>query len=186
MNKKAFQDASRVAVQGKNESHGTDCRDVVKIITRKEHMVSISGRVVEVGKDGVWAETNNLTACHHCSDRHGCGVSALSRVFGQKINRIRVSNSMNAHLGDEVVLGIKQAALLKETMMFYLAPLIGMLIATAASEVLLSNEVFSLLAALCGFAIGLSMVRLHAVRNAEVDAIKPVMLSCKSIDRNIP
>jgi hypothetical protein len=45
-----------------------------------------------------------------------------------------------------------------------------------------NNEALSVLAALCGFVIGLSIVRLRALRNTRGDAIKPVMLSCRRPD----
>lgn len=186
MNKRCSGDGGRAHVQGKKDSRGHDCSDDMETAAEKERMVSVSGRVIEIAGGNVWAETNSLSACHHCADRHGCGVSALSKVFGQRVNRIRVSNSMNAHLGDEVILGISETALLKETLMLYMAPLLGMLIAVAVAEALFNNEVLSVLAALCGLAIGFALVRWYALRNAKLDAIKPVMLSCKRVDRNIP
>ncbi len=183
MNKKYSEDEINNPVRRSNVPTNLQCADGVVIAAEKERMVSVSGRVIEVGSDSVWAETNSVSACHHCSAHHGCGVSTLTKIFGRRINRIRVSNSMNAHLGDEVVLGIREVALLKETFVLYMTPLLSMLVAAAAINVLFYNEALSVLAAVCGFVIGLFMVRLFAVRNISGDALKPVMLSCKRVDR---
>ena len=60
-----------------------------------------------------------------------------------------------------------------------------MLVTTAVINILFNNEALSVLAAVCGFVVGLLMVRLLAVRNATSDALKPIMLSCKRVDRKM-
>ncbi len=159
--------------------------DVVATAAERERMVSVSARVIKVAKNSVWAETNGLSACHHCPDRQGCGVLTLTKIFRRRTNRVRVVNSMNAHVGDEVVLGIRQAVLLKQTLVVYMTPLLSMLVTTAVMNILFNSEALSVLAAGCGFVAGLFMVRLLAVRNSTSDILRPIMLSCKRVDRKM-
>lgn len=157
--------------------------DAAMVGAGERRVISVSGCVIEVGEDFVWAATNSKSACAHCSERQGCGVSALSNLIGRRSNRIRVPNSMNASLGDEVILGVRETALLKSTFMLYLLPLLSMLIFALAINVMVNNEALTVLAAGCGLLAGFAVVRYFAARNASDNTLQPFMLRCKKPER---
>ncbi len=156
--------------------------DAATIGAGERRVISVSGRVIEAGEDFVWALTDSKTACAHCSARQGCGVSVLSNLIGRRSNRIRVPNSMNASLGDEVILGVRETALLKSTLMLYLLPLLSMLSFALAINAMLNNEALAVLAAGWGLFVGLAVVRYFAARNAADNTLQPFMLRCKKAE----
>ncbi len=159
--------------------------DMTVLGSEEKRIVSVSGRVVELRGDSVWVKTDSESACVHCAARQGCGVSVLTKVFGRRQNRIRVSNSKNAALGDEIVLAVREGSLLKETFMLYMLPLLSMLVRAAVIKALVNNEMFTVLAAMCGFFAGLAVVRFLSAKNARDKGLEPIMLTCKRVDGNV-
>ncbi len=153
--------------------------------TGERRVISVSGRVIQFGKDFVWVETERKSACAHCSARLGCGVSELIRFFDRRTNRIRVPNSVNASLGNEVTLAISETALIKGAIMLYLLPLLSMLISAVVLNFMVNSEELTVIAALCGFFAGLAVVRYLVLRNATDNALQPFLLKCKQADENV-
>ncbi len=127
-------------------------------------MIEETAYVVAAGPDGVWVETQRQSACGQCAARKGCGTAVLSKVLGQKRSRVQVANPDQAQVrvGDEVVIGIDESALVRGSMAVYLVPLLsfflfGVLGQTLARQLMLDNSeglsiIFSLLGLLLGFA----------------------------------
>jgi len=148
----------------------------------ERRVISASGQVIKIEEDFVWAQIEGNSACAHCTARPGCGVVELTKLFGRRANHIRIPNSMKASLGDEVILGVSETALLKATVMLYLLPLLSMLISAGVINVMVSNEVSIVLAAGFGLFAGLGAVRYLALRNATDNTLQPFMLSSKQAD----
>jgi sigma-E factor negative regulatory protein RseC len=159
--------------------------DVATIGARARRVITVPVRVIEVADDFVWTEPDRRATCEHCSASIGCGVAKLTTFFGRRTNRICVPNSMNASLGDEVILGVKEMALLKGTFMVYMLPLLSMLISAVVFNVVFINEELTALAAGCGLFAGFTVVRYFAVREAAHNALKPFMLPRESVDKKV-
>jgi len=127
-------------------------------------MIEETAYVVAADPDGVWVETQRQSACGQCAVRKGCGSAVLSKVLGRKRSRVQVANPNQARVrvGDEVVIGIDESALVRGSMAVYLLPLLslflfGVLGQTLARQLMLDNSeglsiIFSLLGLLLGFA----------------------------------
>jgi sigma-E factor negative regulatory protein RseC len=159
--------------------------DVATIGARARRVITVPVRVIEVADDFVWTESDRRSSCTHCSASIGCGVSILTTFFDRKANRICVPNSMNVSLGDEVSLGVKEMALLKETFRVYMLPLLSMLISAVVFNVVFTNDAFTALAAGCGLFAGFAVVRYFAVRKAAYNALKPFLLPRKPADKKV-
>jgi sigma-E factor negative regulatory protein RseC len=120
---------------------------------------------IVVGIDGQWAivqlQSNN--PCAHCATT--CGVAGFMRGFGHKESKIKITNKIRAQVGDRVIIGIAEYALLKSAMRLYLLPL-GSMLGFAISYDILStitelphNEPVTLLLGMMGLFLGLGWVR---------------------------
>jgi len=86
-------------------------------------MLEAEGVIVKIGQEGVFVETSRVSACGSCSSKEGCGTSTLSQLLGSKTSSFKVLNPIGAALGERVVIGMEEAALLKSSLLVYLLPL---------------------------------------------------------------
>lgn len=124
-------------------------------------MIEETARVVQCQDSFAWVETSRKSACDSCSMNKGCGTGAISKIFGEKRSRLKVINGVNADVGDNVLIGINESALLSGSFLVYLVPIIFLLCFALlgefmAEQLLVQNS--DLLAILFGaFGLGLSM-----------------------------
>ena len=86
-------------------------------------MLEAEGVIVKIGQEGVFVETSRVSACGSCSSKEGCGTSTLSQLLGSKSSSFKVLNPIGAALGERVVIGMEETALLKSSLLVYLVPL---------------------------------------------------------------
>jgi sigma-E factor negative regulatory protein RseC len=144
-------------------------------------MIEESATVVAVQGDQVLVQTQRQSSCQACSVKKGCGTSVLSKVIGTRVSQMSVPNRLQAEVGDEVLLGIEENALVKGSLLVYALPLILMLVFGLVAEVLASglgwhSELPVVLAAISGFALSAGLVRLAMLRSAFSRQIQPRML----------
>jgi len=158
-------------------------------------MIEETAHVVAVEGEHAWVETERRSSCSSCSAK-GCGTGALSSVLGAKVQRMRVSNPVNAEKGDAVVVGIDEGVLLKGSVLVYIMPLVLMLAGGLLGETLApqwgsDGESMSLLFGLLGLVGGMLWLRLfnrHAADNPRYTAvilrILPAAAAVKTISFN--
>ncbi|MBU0498545.1 MAG: SoxR reducing system RseC family protein [Gammaproteobacteria bacterium] len=89
-------------------------------------MIETEGRVVAVESGRAWVETVRSSACGHCDASGACGTALLANTFGNRATRIAVDNRLGARVGDRVVLGLPERAMLAGSFLLYIPPLIGL------------------------------------------------------------
>lgn len=125
-------------------------------------MITETGKVVAVRGNQVWVQTIRTSACQQCAARHGCGQKALASVTGGRANRILVANSVAARVGDEVVIGIPEEALLGASFLAYAVPLLGLVAGSLAGHAMGgSGDLPALAGGIAGLAAGLAATRLR-------------------------
>ncbi len=144
-------------------------------------MIEEHGRVIDVRDGYVWVETQRRSSCDKCSLNAGCGTSVLSRILGQRRTRVRALDTLGAKNGDEVVIGIEDAMLLRSSLAAYLVPLLGLLSGalcggTLASALDIPAEAGSILCALAGMAGGIVWLSRHSRRTAHDRRYQPTVL----------
>ncbi len=133
-------------------------------------MIEETAYVVAVDSQGVWVETQRQSACGQCAARKGCGTAVLGKALGKKRNRVLVANPNQApvQVGDQVLIGIDESALVRGSMAVYLVPLLsfflfGVLGQTLASRLMPgSGEGLSILFSLLGLLLGFLWARRYA------------------------
>ena len=91
-------------------------------------MIEETATVVKCEGEFAWVEAQRQTTCGNCAANKGCGTSVLAKVVGKKAARMRAINPIEAQVGDTVIVGMNEAALLKGSLAVYLFPLLFMML----------------------------------------------------------
>lgn len=145
-------------------------------------MLEETASVVEVDHDKVWVETHRRSTCGSCSVNKGCGTAAISRALGKRRSVVRVLANMPLKAGDEVIIGIRERALVKGSLAVYAVPvallLTGALLGELGAQRFLwqSAEAASLVLGISGFVAGLFWLRRFTRRIRNDADYQPVVL----------
>lgn len=88
-------------------------------------MIEEQGRVLSAKDGEVWVETVRSSACGSCQARAGCGQALLQRFgAGRQQGFIRALSEMPLQIGDQVIIGVPEDAVVKASFTVYLLPLL--------------------------------------------------------------
>lgn len=144
-------------------------------------MLTETGRVVALEKDGLWVETLSKSTCGSCAVRKGCGHGLLNQAAGGRRGFIRVlpgdQSLDDFRVNDQVLIGIPEEVILRGSFIAYLVPLFCMLLGAlvAASLSPLSGDLWALTGSAAGLLLGLLLVRWHGWRHRHDPAYQPVL-----------
>jgi sigma-E factor negative regulatory protein RseC len=131
-------------------------------------VIEETARVVNVEPGYAWVETMRQSSCGSCSARGGCGTSVLGKVLGQRSVRVRAVDKVGAAVGEEVVVGLDDAALLRGSLAVYMLPLIALIAGALIAETIAPQwglgEGFVMFAGIAGLALGFLWLRLFSRR----------------------
>jgi len=144
-------------------------------------MIEEQAEVVEVIGSQLVLQAQTQSACGSCSASKGCGTSVLSKVVGRKFTRFQAENNIDAEVGDTVVVGISEDALLRGSLVMYIIPIMGMLLfallADASLAVLAEYRDLSIAAAgIMGLVLGSLLSRWYFQRQGSRQRFSPVVL----------
>jgi sigma-E factor negative regulatory protein RseC len=146
-------------------------------------MITEDAIVISIENDETWIETQRKSACGHCSASAGCGTSVLSKVIGNKHSRMRAINKVDAKVGDRVVIGLNEGALLKGAYMTYLLPLLYLIAFAIFGDMLLTrlqmqgSELLVIIFAAAGFYLGLKHLKRFSQSISNNESYQPVILN---------
>lgn len=139
-------------------------------------MIEENAQVVKVEGDLAWVETRRRSSCGSCDAQRGCGTSALGKVLGQKPLHLKVRNSLDVRIGETVVIGLQDAALVRSSLIVYLLPLAAMIFAALGVSAVVPADGWVALGGLAGLALGFGVVAAFGRRAAENPLYQAVML----------
>ncbi|MGB5520442.1 MAG: SoxR reducing system RseC family protein [Gammaproteobacteria bacterium] len=144
-------------------------------------MIEERALVIAVENDQVLLEAQTRAVCNTCAARQGCGTSVLSKWVGRRFTRFHALNSINASVGDEVVVGLAEDAMLKGSVLVYLLPLLAMIVFALLADSLMSAEAVSrdllvLMVAIAGFVLMLALSRWMLASSRSKRSLTPVIL----------
>jgi sigma-E factor negative regulatory protein RseC len=102
-------------------------------------------------------------------------------VIGRKFTQFQAENNVNAIVGDTVIVGIAEDALLKGSLVMYVVPLLGMLVFALLADFVLvesaqSRDLMISLSSIMGLVFGSVLSRWYFQRRASVQLFSPVIL----------
>lgn len=112
--------------------------------------------VTRIEGDYAWVDLQS--GCTTCGASGGCGLSN-----GKGRPQQRLLNGVGAKVGDRVVVGVPDGAVLRAALYCYLLPL-ATVFALAAGGMAVANETGAIFGALAGLALGWLVVRLAGQR----------------------
>jgi sigma-E factor negative regulatory protein RseC len=143
-------------------------------------MIEEQARVLAVDGDVAWVETQRQSTCGSCAANKGCGTSVLAQVLGRRRTRVRVINPIGARVGDQVVLGIEEGALVRGSAALYGLPLLsliaGALVADWVGPAGVNADLRAILGGTLGLAAGLWFMRRFADAARYDRRYQPVVL----------
>jgi len=144
-------------------------------------MIEEQAQVVETRGDRLVLQAQTKSACGSCAASKGCGTSVLSKVIGRKFTRFHADNSIDAKVGDTVVVGISEDALIKGSLMMYIVPIIGMLICALAAEYYLDalvehRDLSIAVSGIFGLVAGAYLAKWYFQRQSSLQRFTPVVL----------
>ena len=144
-------------------------------------MIEETARVVDIEGDQLVLQAQTKTACNACEVKQGCGTSVLSKVVGRKFTRFHATNTVNADIGDEVVVGMHEDAMLMGSVLVYLLPLLALIIGAVVADSLIdsaveSRDLYIILSGVAGFFAMLAVSRLFLSTGRSHQRLSPVVL----------
>lgn len=147
--------------------------------------------------DHVMLEIERRTACGLCGQKRGCGNATWGKLLGHDSHEFPADNTINANVGDSVVVGIDERIVLSSAFYLYVVPLFTMLVGAVLADALLDNEFYVMLAAALGLLVGFAWVKGHLIgygrtKKSYGKKFRAVVLrhadeavSCKNSNQNI-
>lgn len=144
-------------------------------------MIEEQAQVVDIKEGRLILQAQTQSSCGSCEVSKGCGTSLLAKVVGRKFTHFQAENNINAKIGDTVVVGIAEDALLKGSVVMYVLPIFGMLIfALLADSFFLPDEYYRDLAiaacAVMGMVAGALISKWYFQRRSSAQLFSPVVL----------
>ena len=129
-------------------------------------------------------EIERKTACGLCGQTRGCGNSIWGKLFGHQTTAFKAQNRINAKVGDSVIVGINEKALLKSALLLYILPLVTLFFGAILASQLWQTDGSTMLGAAIGLVLGLLWVKGHTMSNRYFSLQQPVILRLASSQEN--
>ncbi len=145
-------------------------------------MIEENALILSCEGDYASIETRPQGACGSCSSSEVCGTSVFAKAFGNRRTVMRVPNSIQAKPGDQVIIGLQDSALTKVSMVFYMVPIISMILCAIFGQGMasmfgyVSHDKFAIIGGVFGFIAGLGLVRIFSGKIQKDSRYQPVML----------
>lgn len=144
-------------------------------------MIEETARVIATEGDYALLQAERKSSCQTCAANKGCGTAVLSKVIGNRFTSFKALNSLDVKVGDEVIVGINEDALLKGSFAVYIIPLLIFLLFALLTDAVgaiwgLEGEVHIILGGFAGLITGLFIIRHLFSRKINETRLKPVIL----------
>lgn len=121
--------------------------------------------VVAVEGNMVWLEPEQTSSCGGCAGSTACGAKGIGATANRlEARRFQIINPDDLVVGERVVIGIREHALLKASITAYAIPLGTMLGSGAVAQWAAGSDGVTMAAMVAGLVFGLGFSRLGAGR----------------------
>jgi sigma-E factor negative regulatory protein RseC len=130
-------------------------------------------------------EIERKTACGLCGKKRGCGNAVWGKLFAHQSTAFKAQNLIDAQVGQSVIVGINEKALLKSAMLLYLLPLATMLIGAMIAIQVSGTDVGAMIGAIVGLLLGFIWVKGYTTSNQYFLFQQPVILRLANLEAEI-
>ncbi len=144
-------------------------------------MIEEQAQVIEIKGNRLFLQAQTQSSCGSCSVSKGCGTSLLAKVVGRKFTHFQAENNINAKVGDTVIVGINEDALLKGSVMMYALPVAAMLFFALLADYFLGavsqyRDLMIAATSIMGLILGSLISKWYFNRQHSVQRFAPVVL----------
>ncbi len=118
-------------------------------------MIEEHALVLSLEQDMAVLEIFRKTPCSLCGQTRGCGVSIWAKLFRHNSHLFKARNPIQAKVGDTVVVGVEENALLASSSLIYGLPLLSLLLGAVLATWLFPSALHADRNAMLGAALGL-------------------------------
>jgi sigma-E factor negative regulatory protein RseC len=97
-------------------------------------MIEETAKVVRVEGEYAFVETEQRASCGSCQSQGSCSTTVLAGLFKRRKTHLKVTNTVYAKPGEQVVIGVQEQALLKISFLAYLLPIFSMILVAILSQ----------------------------------------------------
>jgi sigma-E factor negative regulatory protein RseC len=147
-------------------------------VSRDVHTVEGIARVVGVDPDGgAWLEPEQTTSCGHCASADVCGSKGVGTVASRlEARRFHIDSGAALHVGDRVVVGVDDGALLKGALIAYAIPLLVCFVTGGIAQAIGDSDLITMASMATGLAAGVLIARIAARRLGRTGNLAPRLL----------
>ena len=150
-------------------------------------MLEEQGVVISANDNSATVQIQRTTSCGHCAAKQGCDSARVAKQLGKQFIQVKVVNHPRSavKIGDNVVVGLPEQALLKGAILVYLVPLFGLFAGAIGGELVTASaslpysELLSILSSLVGFSVGLIAVKRWSFNLSSDARYQPIILDGK-------
>ncbi len=143
-------------------------------------MIEEQAQVIEIQGNQLILQAQTQSTCGSCAVNKSCGTSVLAKVVGRKFTQFQAENNIGAEVGDTVVVGIAEDALLKGSLAIYILPIIGMLVFALIADYLLAEmaarDLYIAASGVAGLVFGSLLARLYFLQKSSTYQFAPIVL----------
>lgn len=121
------------------------------------------------------------SACGLCGQTRGCGNSIWGKLFNHQSAHFTAQNDIDAKVGDSVIVGIDETALMKGALLLYIAPLVTMMLGAILSQKIYGSDAAAMLGALAGLTAGFVWIKGHMEGRAYYQQHQPKILRLDNV-----
>ncbi len=133
-------------------------------------------RVISTDGATVWLEPEQANACGGCLSAGSCGAKNGNSSRRLSSKRFTVADDFHAAVGDRVVVGLSEHALLKASATAYAIPLLLMLGAALTGQLATDSDAVAAIGAVAGLIGGLLIAKRRADRLDARGELSPYFL----------
>ena len=120
-------------------------------------------RVVAVAGPTAWLEPEQTTSCGGCASSGLCGAKWIGTLASRlEQRRFALPNDPGLAVGERVVVGVDQRALIKASSAAYALPLAAMLVAGGLAQWVAGSDAVTMIAMIAALGLGLLAARVSA------------------------
>jgi sigma-E factor negative regulatory protein RseC len=122
--------------------------------------------IISISNDGAWVEGIQQSACGSCSAKAGCGQHAM-RQLGRKVTLWLPLQDINEFtVGQQVVVGLPEGAILRSTLVLYGLPLIALVLGAIVGH-FAAGEIGSIISSVLAMVLGFQLARRWSHKNQQ-------------------
>lgn len=115
-------------------------------------------------------EVERTAPCGICGQTRGCGNATWGKLLGHQQLSVKADNTINANVGDHVIVGLEEKVILNAAFYLYVVPLLGLFIGAIAANYFFVEELFVMLGAALGLLAGFAVVKRYLSRAGNAKA----------------